>query len=541
MQSQPNSSPAGSSPDDAGAGDPSASAGETQAVRATPATGFREVLKSFRGWWGQDVTGTVDQIAVIEKRRSECQLSARYLLMISMSAGIAILGLLLSSPAVVIGAMLLSPLMDPIMGVGFALAIGDFKWLRQSGKSLALGTVFAIVFCALIVAISPLQTVTSEIAARTRPNLFDLAVAFFSAVAGAYAMIRGREGTIVGVAIATALMPPLAVVGFGLATLNGTVFWGSLFLFVTNLTAIALTATAMARIYGFSTSLSEKQTQLQAVLIFGAFVALAIPLFLSLRQIVWESQATRQASNVVVEVFDGRATVSQLDPSFDAEPIQFAATVLTPEIIGDAEARAQSMMTRQMGRPVEVSLTQLRVGTSAQAQEEAQLAAARRQEAEAAAQAQNIAEELSLLAGVPADEVTVDRERRRALVTARPLDGATLAAYAELERRIDATKPEWDIRLTPPLRALPPITFEQVESEGEEPPRWQLTVQGRAAVELIAWAQNRVGIPITLRGPADSVTATRSAFAAYNTAMEVQETGTGYGPVSVGWSTGGGQ
>ena len=66
--------------------------------------------------------------------------------------------------------------------------------------------------------LSPLQTVTPEIAARTQPNLFDLFVALFSALAGAYAMIRGREGTIVGVAIATALMPPLAVVGFGLAT-----------------------------------------------------------------------------------------------------------------------------------------------------------------------------------------------------------------------------------------------------------------------------------------------------------------------------------
>ena len=168
--------------------------------------------------------------------------------MVSMSAGIAILGLLLSSPAVVIGAMLLSPLMDPIMGVGFSLAIGDYRWLRHSARSLAIGALFAILFTALVVFMSPLQTVTSEIAARTRPNLFDLVVAIFSAIAGGYAIIRGREGTIVGVAIATALMPPLAVVGFGLATLNGTVFWGALFLFFTNLTAIALTGTAMARI-----------------------------------------------------------------------------------------------------------------------------------------------------------------------------------------------------------------------------------------------------------------------------------------------------
>ncbi|MWV28966.1 DUF389 domain-containing protein [Aurantiacibacter rhizosphaerae] len=528
MQSEPTS--------DAAVSASTAQPDNSSTTSARPTRGFAEVLATFRGWWGHDVTGTVDQIAVIEKRRSEGQLSARYLLMVSMSAGIAILGLLLSSPAVVIGAMLLSPLMDPIMGVGFALATGDFKWLRQSGKSLAIGTLFAIVFCALIVVISPLQTVTSEIAARTRPNLFDLAVAFFSAVAGAYAMIRGREGTIVGVAIATALMPPLAVVGFGLATLNGTVFWGSLFLFITNLTAIALTATAMARIYGFSTSLSEKQTQWQAILIFAAFVALAIPLFLSLRQIVWESQATRQASNVVMEVFGGRATVSQLEPSFETDPMQVTATVLTPEIIGDAESRAQALLSRQLDRPVEVSLTQLRVGTSAQAAEEAQLARARAQERDALEQARNIADRLSLLAGVPVEEVTVDRDRRRALVTAKPLDGATMDAYAELERRIDATEPEWDIRLTPPVRPLPPITFEQVPAEGDEPARWAMTAQGARAVALAAWAQNRLGLPITVSGSAEAVAIVRNAFSHHNLSVTTRESGNGYAPVTVSWS-----
>lgn len=506
---------------------------------ANPASGFREVLSSFRDWWGHEVTGTVDQVAVIEKRRAECQLSARYLLMVSMSAGIAILGLLLSSPAVVIGAMLLSPLMDPIMGVGFALATGDFKWLRQSGKSLAVGTLFAILFCALIVAISPLQEVTSEIAARTRPNLFDLAVAFFSAVAGAYAMIRGREGTIVGVAIATALMPPLAVVGFGLATMNGTVFWGSLFLFITNLTAIALTATAMARVYGFSTSLSEKQTQLQSLLIFGAFVALAIPLFLSLRQIVWETQATRDARSVVVEVFAGNATVSQLEPSFDTTPMRISATVLTPQIVTDAEARAERLMARELGREVDVSLTQLRVGTTAQAAEEAQLAQARAQERAALEQAEDIADRLALLAGVPVDEVTVDRDRRRALVTARPLEGATLAAYAELERRIDALEPEWDIRLTPPLRPLSQVTFDLVEGEGDDPDSYTLSAQGTQAVALAAWAQSRVGVPIAITGPAEAVAAVRNAFSHHNIAVQTETTGNGYGPVALEWAAGG--
>lgn len=503
--------------------------------------GFADIVTGFRGWWHNDVTGTVDQVAVIEKRRAECTLSARYLLMVSMSAGIAILGLLQGSAAVVIGAMLLSPLMDPIMGVGFALAIGDYKWLRQSAKSLAIGTLFAILFTALVVFLSPLQTITSEIAARTRPSLLDLGVAIFSAVAGAYAMIRGREGTIVGVAIATALMPPLAVVGFGLATWNATVFAGALGLFITNLTAIALTATAMARAYGFSTSLTEKGTRMQVLLIFGAFVVLAIPLFLSLRQIVWESQATRQASAVVLEAFDGRATVSQLEPNFESQPLQITATVLTPQIIGNAEARAEATLQRRLGRPVDISLTQIRVGTSAQAREEAQLAAARAQEAAAAEQAEEIADRLALLAGVSTNDVTVDRQRRRAMVTARPLEGATIAAYFELERRIDATEPEWDIRFVPPLRPLPEVTFEQVEpAEGSEEtePRYRPTTSGTQALALVTWAQNRVGIPVRLSGPAEGVQAVRMALDLPSGQVVTEERGRGFGTVDISWTTG---
>ncbi|AKQ42873.1 membrane protein [Aurantiacibacter atlanticus] len=498
---------------------------EASATSSPARRGFSDVLRSLRGWWGMDVRGTVDQAAVIEKRRAECALSARYLLMTCMSAGIAVLGLLQGSAAVVIGAMLLSPLMDPIMGVGFALAIGDFQWLRQSAKSLAVGVGFAIIFCAIIVFFSPLQTITSEIAARTRPSLFDLGVAIFSSIAGAYAMIRGREGTIVGVAIATALMPPLAVVGFGLATVNGTVFWGAMFLFITNLTAIALTATAMARMFGFSTSLSEKQTQIQSFLIFAAFIVLAIPLFLSLRQIVWESNATRQINSTVIDVFDGRARVSQIESNFESDPIQVTATVLTPQIIANAEALTEQMASDRLSRVIEFSLTQVRVGTSEQAAEEAQLAAARAQEAEARERAEDIADRLALLAGVPIDDVTVDRERRRAVVTARPLEGATMAAYNELERRIDATEPDWDIRFIPPLRNLPEITFENEE----------ITVSGRRALQLASWAHDRVGVAVQLSGPEESVSALRAILAAEEKAMQTNATGAGYGAVTARW------
>jgi len=458
---------------------------------AKTAYSFGRVLASWRLWWRKDVVGTVNQADVIARRREDCLLSARYLLMLAMAAGIAILGLLLSSPAVIIGAMLLSPLMGPIMGLGFGLAIGDFLWTRQSAKSLFVGSLMSILFCALIVFMSPLQTVTAEIAARTRPNLFDLLVALFSGVAGAYAMIRGREGTIVGVAIATALMPPLAVVGFGLATFNWTVFGGALMLFVTNLVTIAGTAFVMAKLYGFRTSLTERQTHLQFGVTLAAFVALAIPLGISLIQIAKESRAQRDIRGAVLDGFAGSSRLADLQINWDAEPILVAATVLTPQYRADAEATAARAIERVVDDPVQVTVTQIEVGSGAAAAERAQLAAAQAQEEASLRRAEELGRSLALVAGVKDEDVVVDRQRRRAVVTARPLEGATLAAYRELESRIAAMEPDWTIRLRPPARPLPAIAFDEEAKPTDE---------GRAALNLIAWAATRIDAPVDLAG-----------------------------------------
>ncbi len=457
---------------------------------------FARVILSWRKWWRDDVVGTIDQSAVIDKRRAECQMSARYLFMTAMSGGIAILGLLLSSPAVVIGAMLLSPLMDPIMGLGFALATGDYKWLRQSAKSLAWGSAMAVGLCSAIVFLSPIQDITPEIASRTRPNLFDLLVAVFSALAGAYAMIRGREGTIVGVAIATALMPPLAVVGFGLATFNWTVFSGALLLYVTNLMAIALIAALMARLYGFRTRLSEKQTQFQNFAIVVVFVALAVPLGLSLRQIAWEANAARQVRGELAANFGSEARLSQPEITFGGDTIQVSADVWTPKFQPNAEEQAEKRLATNLGRPVEITLKQLLVRDERGA-EQAQLASAQEAEEAAAFQrARDLGHRLALMAGVPDSEVILDREKRRAMVKARELDGATLKAYADLEGRISATEPDWKVQLIPPAKALPSVVF----ADGAP------TEQGAEAIKLIIWAAARVDAPVILSGPEEAAT-----------------------------------
>ncbi len=212
-------------------------------------------------------------------------LSGRYLMMTVISAAIAALGLMLSSPAVVIGAMLVSPMMGPIVAMGFSLALLDWNELKQSLTALGVGVGLALFVAILLTLLSPLKEPTAEILARTRPNFFDLLIAVFSGIAGAYAVIRQRGETIIGVAIATALMPPVATVGFGLGTGDLSIAGGAFFLFMTNLVAIALAATVTAGFYGFRPRLLERPKPWRGVAVMVVFVLLAVPLALSLRSI----------------------------------------------------------------------------------------------------------------------------------------------------------------------------------------------------------------------------------------------------------------
>lgn len=169
--------------------------------------------------------------------------SLNYWLEIVFSCGIATLGLVQSSPAVVIGAMLISPLMGPIVAAGLALAAADLYLGIKALVQLAASIVLSVLFSATLVWLLPFHTPTSEILARTQPNLLDLGVAIFSGLAGSLLVARGAAGAaasaLPGVAIAVALMPPLCTVGFGFgAGFLRSVISGAAILFLTNLAAI---------------------------------------------------------------------------------------------------------------------------------------------------------------------------------------------------------------------------------------------------------------------------------------------------------------
>lgn len=167
---------------------------------------------------------------------------------ILFSAGIATLGLTLGSPAVIIGAMLISPLMGPILSTGLALAAGDFVLAIRAATAVIMSSLAAVAFSTALVVLLPFREMTSEIAARTQPNTLDLIIALLSGAVGALAVsksLRGVATSLPGVAIAVALMPPLCVTGYGVGVLvmvdrvqGLSVLRGGALLFVTNLVAI---------------------------------------------------------------------------------------------------------------------------------------------------------------------------------------------------------------------------------------------------------------------------------------------------------------
>ncbi len=165
---------------------------------------------------------------------------------------IASLGLNVNSTAVIIGAMLVSPLMGPIMGLGFGMAINDLALLRKSASSYLFAAGTGLLTSTLFFIISPLNEAHSEILARTAPNIYDVLIALFGGLAGMLATSSKLKGNVIpGVAIATALMPPLCTAGYGLATLKPEYFFGALFLFLINTVFIALATLLTTRFFRF--------------------------------------------------------------------------------------------------------------------------------------------------------------------------------------------------------------------------------------------------------------------------------------------------
>jgi uncharacterized hydrophobic protein (TIGR00271 family) len=434
----------------------------------------------------------IDHEAVVEHAREEGQISGRYAFMAVMSCAIATLGLLLSSPAVIIGAMLISPLMGPIMLMGFSLSILDLAALRRAIFTMALGVLAAVTISFLIVRLSPLTEITPEIIARTRPNFFDLLVAIFSGLAGGYAVIQRKGETIVGVAIATALMPPLAVTGYGLAVGSMAVAGGSFFLFMTNLLAIALSVTVLSRLYGFGANHGSRSTLFQSAMVLVVFAALSLPLGIALRDIAYEATAINTVKDALLDPFDdNEARISDVSVQFPKrEDIRVDATILTRTRVPDAARQLTADLTKRLGRPVDINLGQVLINEDKTLEAEAflrmadtSIAAPLRAEI---SRLQTFGElrqtETELRAAIPFELAAADinADAKTATLMAAPHDGLSISAYRTMEAGLQTNFPEWKIRLVPPVSELPLINFDNGEAV--------LSPEGEAVLGNSIWA-----------------------------------------------------
>lgn len=165
---------------------------------------------------------------------------------------VASVGLNMNSTAVIIGAMLISPLMGPINGIGFSIATYDTNLLKRSLKNFAFAVTASITASTIYFLLSPVSNAQSELLARTSPTIFDVLIAMFGGFAGIVAMSSKNKGNVIpGVAIATALMPPLCTVGYGIAVGNSSYFLGALYLFTINTVFIALSSMIVTQILKF--------------------------------------------------------------------------------------------------------------------------------------------------------------------------------------------------------------------------------------------------------------------------------------------------
>ena len=220
---------------------------------------------------------------------------------------IASIGLNVNSTAVVIGAMLISPLMGPIMGIGLGLGIADQTLLKKAATNLAIMVVISVITSFLYFKISPFTEAQSELLSRTTPTIFDVFIALFGGLAGIVAAASKEKGNVVpGVAIATALMPPLCTAGFGLAIGNMNYFLGAFYLFSINTVFICVSTLIIVRFLRFHevefVSPEMKKKVRTGVSIF--VVAMIIPSIYIARNLILESLHKKKVERFITLAFD---------------------------------------------------------------------------------------------------------------------------------------------------------------------------------------------------------------------------------------------
>lgn len=223
---------------------------------------------------------------------------------------VASVGLNMNSTAVIIGAMLISPLMGPINGMGYSIATFDFELFKKSIKNFSFAILASLVASTIYFALSPVSTAHSELLARTSPTIYDVLIALFGGLAGIVAISSRQKGNVIpGVAIATALMPPLCTAGYGIATGQFSFFFGAFYLFTINTIFIALASVWVSQLLKFPIRnlVDDKQKKKINRIITCVILVVFLPSVFFGYNLVKKEHFTQKASQFIsnVSIFEG--------------------------------------------------------------------------------------------------------------------------------------------------------------------------------------------------------------------------------------------
>lgn len=260
---------------------------------------------------------------------------------------IASLGLNVNSTAVIIGAMLISPLMGPIIGMGLALGIADLDLFKQSIKNYLVSTFISVVTATIYFTLSPITNAQSELLARTSPTLYDVLIALFGGAAGFLATsTKGRNNVVPGVAIATALMPPLCTAGYGLAVQNTTFFFGAFYLYFINTVFIAFTTCLGVRFLHFHRKQFINREKMRRVNLYivSIIIITIIPASYMTWNIIKQSVFENNIENFVTKELNYSGT-NILSHQYDLKTKTLHVVAVGNPISTDSIAKAQKSMT----------------------------------------------------------------------------------------------------------------------------------------------------------------------------------------------------
>ena len=287
--------------------------------------------------------------------KDSASMNSTYILLMVLSSLLATLGLFLNSPSIVIGAMVLAPLMSPIISASMGMLRSNTELSKQAFLTLFVGMFTALSLSALMAYLLPFQELTNEIEGRLHPSTLDLLVAVLSGIAGAFANVKENVAkSLPGVAIAVALVPPLCVSGIGIGWLNYEVFYGAMLLFLTNLTGIIMAAGISFMILGFAPFSRAKK----GILISFFLVAIiSVPLILSFENMQKMAEVKKQLRSQNYEISGYVLQLRNIKLRVGM-PLRISADLLSTKML-DAKVLTQfeQLLSDQLKQPVKVNFS----------------------------------------------------------------------------------------------------------------------------------------------------------------------------------------